>query len=130
MIKQRNFWILILLNLVTCGIYGIVFMYQYTQDLNRVCKNTGKESINYLLVILLSIITCGIYYYVWIFQQGNRMQETGFKNHLNIQENGSILVLWNILGSFLCGIGPFVAMYIMVKNMNILADAYNDGILI
>jgi hypothetical protein len=33
--------------------------------------------------------------------------------------------MWMIFGSLLCGIGPFVAMHILIKNTNALANAYN-----
>lgn len=35
--------------------------------------------------------------------------------------------MWMIFGSFLCGIGPFIAMNILITNMNSLAHAYNEG---
>ena len=40
-------------------------------------------------------------------------------------------ILWVIdtvivlVGAFLCGIGPYVAMYILIKNSNALGAAYN-----
>ena len=37
----------------------------------------------------------------------------------------STILIWLIFGSMLCGIGPFVAMHILMKNMNALAHAYN-----
>ncbi|NKF07676.1 DUF4234 domain-containing protein [Clostridium gasigenes] len=125
MIKNRSFWSYILLTIITFGIYGIIFMYNYTEDLNKTCEGTGKPSKNYLIVILLSIITCGIYYYVWLYKQANRINQQGFSYSINIPETGSTILLWNILGSLLCGVGPLVGQYLMIKNFNLLAEEYN-----
>lgn len=81
MIKQRSFWTYLLLSFVTCGIYDLIFMYTYTEELNRMCQGDGEESPNYIVVILLSFITCGIYGFYWIYKQGNRMVKVGFTRY-------------------------------------------------
>lgn len=126
MIKRRSFGMYLLLTIITCGIYGIIFMYNYNEDVNILCEGVDKPNMNYLLVILLTIVTCGIYYYIWLCKIGNRINQQGFNWGINIKESGSTLVLWNILGSLLCGLGPIIAQYMMINNFNILADAYNS----
>lgn len=128
MVEERSFWKYLILSIITCGIYSIIFWYQYSIDMNTVCNGDGKETRNYIIVILLSFITCGIYYYVWMYGVGNRLQESGERYGLNIQENGTTLLLWTIIGSFACGIGPLVAMYFMIKDMNEVAVRYNAGV--
>lgn len=128
MIKQRSFWTYLLLSFVTCGIYDLIFMYTYTEELNRMCQGDGEESPNYIVVILLSFITCGIYGFYWIYKQGNRMAKVGFtRYHLQILENGTTILLWRIIGSFFFGIGFWISQYILIKNFNTLADNYNVG---
>ena len=34
--EDRSFWVYIGLSLVTCGIYGIIFMWNFVKDLNEV----------------------------------------------------------------------------------------------
>lgn len=126
MIKRRSLLTFILLSIITCGIYSIIFWYNYADDMNTVCNGDGKETKNYILVILLSIITCGIYYYIWLYGVGNRMQENAPRYGLNFQENGTTILLWFLIGSLLCGIGAFYAIYILIKNMNDIADRYNQ----
>lgn len=84
-----------------------------------------KQDRNFIVVILLSIITCGIYGFYWYYKQGNRMQAIGQRNGIQITENGTSLLLWILVGSLLCGLGPLIACYMMTKNMNILCTAYN-----
>jgi hypothetical protein len=126
MIKQRNFIVMLLLTLITCGIYGIVFWYSYSEDMNKVCNGDGKETKNYIIVILLSIVTCGIYSYIWYYGVGNRLQENAPRYGLRFSENGSTVLLWMLLGYLLCGLGTFYGLYILVKNMNAIADRYNQ----
>lgn len=126
MIKHRSLLTLILLSIITCGIYGIIFWYSYSDDMNRICQGDGKDTKNYIIVILLSFITCGIYYWVWLYGVGNRLSENAPRYGTNFQENGTTILLWMIIGNMLCGIGTFVAMHIMIKNMNELGDRYNQ----
>jgi heme/copper-type cytochrome/quinol oxidase subunit 2 len=126
MIRRRNFVTMILLSIITFGIYGIVFWYTYSDDMNTVCNGDGKETRNYFIVILLSIITCGIYYWFWLYSVGNRLSENAPRFGTNFSENGTTILLWTLIGSLLCGIGSLVAQYILVKNMNDLADRYNQ----
>lgn len=44
---------------------------------------------------------------------------------MNFQENGTTVLLWDLFGIFLCGIGPFIAMNIIIKNTNSICMAYN-----
>lgn len=127
MIKQRSLVAYILLSIITCGIYSIFFWYSYTEDINKVCAGDGNESPNYIVVILLSIITCGIYSYYWYYKQGNRLQAVAPKFNLSFQENGTTVLLWFIFGAMLCGIGPFIAINILLKNMNSIANVYNNN---
>lgn len=123
---DRNILMYILLSIVTCGIYGIYFWYMYTEDINKVCAGDGNESPNYILVWLLSIVTCGIYGFYWYYKQGNRLQAAAPRYGLNFQENGTSVLLWMLLGSFLCGIGVFIGIHILIKNLNALAIEYNN----
>src|SRR5947209_2762691 len=56
--QERSIGMCILLTLVTCGIYGIVWMYQIGTDLKNVL---GRDEPNPGLDIILSLVTCGIW---------------------------------------------------------------------
>lgn len=126
MIKRRSLVAYILLSFITCGIYPIIFWYNYADDMNRICQGDGKETKNYLLVILLSIITCGIYNWIWLYGVGNRLNENAPRYGTRFQEDGTTVLLWMLIGSLLFGIGYFVAVHILIKNMNELAERYNQ----
>lgn len=45
---------------------------------------------------------------------------------MEITENGTTVLLWLLLGFCCCGIGLLVALYIIIRNLNRLAKAYNE----
>lgn len=115
----------ILLSILTCGIYSYYFLYKIAQDMNVMCSGDGKETAGLIKFILLSVVTCGIYSWVWYYNLGNRLASNAQRYGLQFQENGTTILMWQIFGVILCGIGPFIAMNIMIKNTNALAIAYN-----
>lgn len=125
MIKKRSLTKLIILSIVTLGIYSIAFWYGFTKDMNKACEEDGKMSPNYMVVILLSILSVGIYNFYWIYTQGQRLYWVASDYGIYIKENGSIILLWAVPGIFLLGIGPFVAAHILIKNLNAVASVYN-----
>lgn len=124
MIQQRNFITVILLSLITCGIYFYYYMYQLTKDLNQMAGDDGYFT-DPTAVVLLDIITCGIYSWYWLYRQGNRMKRLADCNNVFCDENGTTYLLWAVIGSLLCGIGNLIAHYLMLNNFNNIADAYN-----
>ena len=71
MIQQRNLAVCIILTIVTCGIYGLVWLYWLNDDTNTVSNEPNPTSGG--IVILLSIVTCGIYGIYWAYKQGEKL---------------------------------------------------------
>ena len=115
----------ILLSIITLGIYSYYFLYKLAKDVNVACEGDGDKTRGLVGFILLSIITCGIYAWIWYYGLGNRLAENAPRYGMHFQENGTTILLWLIFGALLCGIGPFVAMHILIKNSNRICDAYN-----
>lgn len=127
MIKEdRRLWKLILLTIPTFGIYNIVFWFQFTRDLNEMNRE-DKRIKNYILVCFLSLLTLGIYRWVWFFYLADRIQVTGERMGMRIKPGPGTVLGWKLFGTFLL-IGPFVANYFVIRNMNRLAKEYNTGI--
>ena len=122
---SRGLFKYILLNLITCGIYGLFFIHSLAADVNEMCQEDGKKTAGLLPYILLSFITCGIYGIYWDYQVANRLQENGYRYGCPISESGSTVLLWIIVGWLLCLVGPFIAFNIIIKNTNRLAIEYN-----
>ena len=123
--EDRNFVLYVVLTIITCGIYGLVFLYSMIQDVNTVCDGDGEHTRGLLGLILLSLVTCGIYSFYWYYCLGNRLANNASRYGMSFQENGTTVLLWMVIGSLLCGLGTWVATYIIIKNCNQLCAAYN-----
>lgn len=115
----------IVLSILTCGIYSYYFIYTVARDVNTACAGDGKSTGGLVQFILLSILTCGIYSWWWQYSLGNRLAANAPRYGLSFTENGTTILLWLLFGSFLCFIGPFIAMNIIIKNTNSICMAYN-----
>ena len=69
-VMPRSIPAAIILSIVTCGIYGLYWMYKLNNEINEMAEDT--QSPEGLMVILLSIITCGIYGLYWNYQMGRK----------------------------------------------------------
>jgi len=116
----------VLLTLITFGIYSFYFTYTMAQDMNEIGLYDDEETPGLLMYLLLSIVTCGLYPVWWEYKMCNRMQKLAPRYGMNFTENGTTYIVWRIIGILLCGIGPFVALHIMTKNINALSKAYNQ----
>ncbi|WP_091206042.1 DUF4234 domain-containing protein [Oribacterium sp. WCC10] len=123
--EDRSLLMYILLTIVTCGIYSYYFVYKLAQDVNTACNGDGQETAGLVKYILLSVITCGIYSFYWQYCLGNRLASNAYRYNLAFQENGTTVLMWDLFGILLCGIGPFIAMNILINNTNKICAAYN-----
>jgi len=123
--EDRGLLAYIVLSIVTCGIYGYYFIYKMAKDVNTACDGDGETTGGLVAFILLSMVTCGIYSFYWQYKLGNRLANNAQRYGLTFQENGTTIIMWDIFGAVLCGIGPFIAMNILIKNTNKICAAYN-----
>lgn len=122
---DRSLLMYILLTIVTCGIYSYYFIWKLAADINVACEGDGKKTPGLAEYILLSIVTCGIYSYYWMYSIGNRLQENAPRYGMSFSENGTTILMWQIFGILLCGLGPYFAMNILITNTNRICLAYN-----
>ena len=128
MIKERSLVKYIIFTIITCGIYGFYWLYMFIRDVNMVCAGDGKSTTGLLKFFFFSLITFGIYSIVWYYALGDRLQDNGPKYNITIKESGGTVILWMLAGS-LIAVGPFVAMYIIIKNINALGAEFNKKIM-
>lgn len=126
--ENRSLAKYIVFSIITCGIYSYYFIYKMALDVNIMCEGDGEETAGLVKFILLSFITCGIYAWFWYYNLGNRLSANAPRYGLQFQENGTTVLMWLIFGAFLCGVGSFVGMHILIKNTNAMGHAYNSGV--
>jgi heme/copper-type cytochrome/quinol oxidase subunit 2 len=104
----------------------LYFIYKLAKDVNTLCGGDGKKTRGLLFFLFIGFITLGIYNWFWVFMLGDRLQDNAPRYGLSFKESGGVILLWMILGSFII-VGPFIAWYIIIKNTNALAEAYNTN---
>jgi hypothetical protein len=124
--SNRDFLKYLLLSLVTCGIYSLVFMTSVSSDVNLIAsKYDGKKTMHYcLLAFLIVPITFGIGYLVWNHNIANRVDDELTRRGIAHEFGAKDFWLWGILGSFII-VGPFMYMSQLIKAVNLLAENYN-----
>ena len=123
--SNRSIIALVLLSIITCGIYSYYNIYAIARDVNIACFDDDENTPGVLVYILLSFVTCGFYNLYWLYKLGNRLSANASYYGVEMHEDGSHIILWKILGIFICCIGSFYGDYILLKNTNLICDAYN-----
>ena len=115
--SKRGVAVSIILTIVTCGIYGLVWLHHLLTTLYRQNDQPSNAAVD----IILSIVTCRIYHIYLLYKMGKL--ESGMHYRLGVQpKDDSILYL--ILGIFQLDI---VVYALIQSNINTLADQMNRG---
>lgn len=129
--ENRNALIIMLLSILTCGIYSVYYYSTVIRDVNYICEEDGKTTPGVVKFILLSMITAGIYGIYWNYKvcmrtenyQNTHWEETGIT--IKPALSGTAYILWTLLGSLLFGAGPIIAFCLFTRNMNNISKIYN-----
>ena len=106
-IKKRDIAVAVILSIVTCGIYGLIWFIGIINDLN-VAANTPEDK-SAGMIILLSIITCGIYGYIWLYRAGEKIDKIR-------QMNGEAPQSSSLLYLLLCIFGLSIVVYCLIQS--------------
>jgi hypothetical protein len=129
MFGEQNPAVLVLL--VICNlamlclcILGLMWLNALAKKINAVCEGDGKKTAGAVKFLLLGLITFGIYNLLWLYMLGDRLQDNAPRYNLSFKESGAAVLLWFVPGIFIMA-GPFISLYIIIKNTNALSAAYN-----
>ena len=95
MVKERNIVTTIILSIVTCGIYGIIWMIGMTDDAAYLNEDKEFQGVK---AFLFGLITCGIYTIYWNYKMGKTMFEAGNKKGIQISDNSVLYLILSLLG--------------------------------
>lgn len=125
---DRSVWLVCLLNIVTCNIYGIYFYSVLTNDVNTICtKRDGKKTMHYcLMYFVFSWLTCGIYPFIWFHKLSARIGEEARARGINTGFDASTFWLWNVLGTLII-VGPFIYTHKLCTTMNQICQSCNTN---
>jgi hypothetical protein len=110
---------LVIVIVVSCNWFN-----KLARDMNTLCAGDGRKTRGVLALIFLSLITAGIYNLFWIYAVADRLQDNAPRYQLSFKESGGTVFTWYFFGVLIL-IGPFIALHIIIKNINALADVYN-----
>ena len=122
---NRSMWKVMILSILTLGIYSIIFFIPFSFDLDKIHPRADRsKSLNYVWAFFLSILTAAIALDIWHYQTAERIEDALTKRKINYDFGTSDF--WNnfIFGSLII-VGPFIYMYKLCKAMNLLCEDYN-----
>ena len=95
--RIRNPVLVLILSIVTCGIYGWVVVYQLCDETRDF---TGDQTINPALEIILCIITCNLYTIYWCYKYSkiiyDMQQRTGVEMANDVSTIALILPIFGL----------------------------------
>lgn len=93
---QRNIAVSIILTIVTCGIYGIVWFVMLNDEIRNASKDYGMPSGG--VAFLLTIVTCGIYGIYWAYKMGKAITIAKQEAGLPATDNSVLYLVLQIFG--------------------------------
>lgn len=115
MFTKKNILMYVLLSIVTCGIWSIVWLIQLVDDVNMISGK--KDGTSGILVFVFSILTCGIYAWYWMYKAGEAVDIWKSSKGLPFGNKGIVYLLLSVFGLMI------VAMALLQSDLNEIADA-------
>ncbi len=103
-VPNRNIATAILLSIITCGIYSIIWFFSLTDDTNNALGEHGTSGGT---AFLYRIITCDIYFLIWAYKQGEKLDRLA---QMRGQAPSSRGVVYLVLTFFGLGIVAYALM--------------------
>ena len=124
--ENRSLLVLVILSIITLGIYTLFFWHGYARDMNIVCAGDGRKTRGIIAQVVFSTLTLGIYNLIWMYGAGDRIFLNCAKRNIPNTVSGGSVLLWYVLGAFIL-IGPFVGLYQLISGLNQLCVDYNHN---
>lgn len=125
-IEERSAFAYFVFTPLTLGIYALVFWSRLAKDVNKLCEGDGKKTMKYIPSLLLSFITFGIFGLVWKAKLAARLKENAERYDLRFSEGAGSIIALDTVGTAMLLTGPCVAHWVLIKNFNKLAVAFNS----
>ena len=107
--EQRNIVLLLVLWFFTCGIWGLVAMYQIATELNA---HRRRNELSPGVDILLGIITCGIWWIFAVYKYAEVLREISAEEG-TVQDVTTICLVLEVLKYFGC---PGIISVMILQN--------------
>ena len=123
---NRGLLKLLLLSLITFGIYGIVVMSHISSEINEVAtRYDGRKTMHFCLIyFIFGWLTLGIATLVWYHRISDRIGNELVRRQLPYRISAGTWWGWGFFGTLLV-VGPFIYVHKLMKAMNTLNADYN-----
>lgn len=122
---NRSFLRVMLLTVVTLGIYHLYLLEVIAINTNISCSRDGKRSWGLFPVLMLGIVTLGIFPLIWRCQLIARYREYAEKNGQVCPVSVKDYALWSTVGIFTL-VGPFIAYAHFLNAYNQSCRIFNE----
>lgn len=113
-IRTKSIPTIIILSLITCGIYYYVWIYQTSEEIN----NSLGDQEGGGLEVLFCLITCGIYTVYWHYKYSQKLLRLSGNMNVTISDNTTLYVILMIANYFTGGVATFVSQGIFQSQIN------------
>ena len=125
---NRNMWKLMILTILTLGLYSIFFFIPFSFDLDKAApKPDRSKTWNYLFAYVLALFTGNIVMIIWLYHITERVEEALAQRNIEYEFGTSHFWIWYVLGSFFF-VGPFVYFHKLCRAMNLICADYNEKV--
>lgn len=122
---ERGLGKMILLGILTLGIYPIVIWSRIVTELNiAASRYDGERTMPYFGMVLLALFTLFIYPIVWLHGFCRRIGTELKRRGIGYEFGAGTFWLWNVLGSLIL-VGPFVFLHKLMKATNMINRDFN-----
>lgn len=122
--EKRNLALYIVLSIVTCGIFSLIWLVMLVDDIRELANE--KDGMSGGTVLILSIVTCGIYTIIWYYQAGKSLAK--IKAMRNMPSDSSMEIVYLLLGIFGLGIVNLALIQNEINNIidvSMSSDGYD-----
>ena len=117
--KKKSILMVILLTIITCGIYSLFWLYQTTQDLTEYSEDYRLTP---GMSVLLTIMTCGLYQIYWWYRIADIFMSAQQRAKMPRLSDNKILFVVLSLFNF-----DFINMAILQGDMNQMWEAADQN---
>ncbi len=125
---NRSMWKLMLLNILTLGLYSIFFFIPFSFDLDKIAPKADRsKTMNYVFAFVISIFTFSLVLILWHYEIAKRIEQALAERDIPYSFGTSDFWGWYFFGSFIF-VGPFVYFHKLCTAMNLLCEDYNHQV--
>lgn len=118
MVRYGNIASQIIVTVVTCGIYGFVWLSSLADDVNELSGQDEKNNLSGAMTVLFTILTCGIYRIYWAYKAGEMIDKSKKDRGMSSSDNLAIVYLVLAVLSYFTGITGIVMYALMQDEIN------------